>query len=177
VIRETCDFETARLRVGDWHSVSFGPRRDLAVVVAEMLTPAATRSLPPVWHGDYSLDRAREWIAERDEESVTLLATDRESGEALGLVIVFEVDGADDGGGVDLRLGYLFSESAWGRGLATELVEGFVGWCRAQPSIRSITGGVASDNVASARVLTKNGFTATGSPRQGEQIYELRLRS
>ncbi len=177
MIGRTCEFETSRLRVGEWHSVPLRPGRDLAVVVTEMLTDGTTRSLPSAWHGAYTPERAQAWIAERDEESATLLATGRESGEPLGLVILFELAADDQPDDLDLRLGYLLAEPAWGRGLASELIEGLVSWCRSQPSIRSIAAGVATDNVASARVLTNNGFAPVGHPDHGEQIYELSLRS
>ena len=56
-----CAFETERLAARGWHAVAFeGARgRGLADVVAELLTPAVTRTLPPQWSGAYSVDRAR----------------------------------------------------------------------------------------------------------------------
>jgi len=38
-----------------------------------------------------------------------------------------------------------------------------VKWCVAHPLIRSLHGGVASDNKASIRVLEKNGFVRSAS--------------
>jgi RimJ/RimL family protein N-acetyltransferase len=106
-----------------------------------------------------------------------LIAADEGTGVPVGLMILFETPCHDDFGGVDLRLGYLLAESAWGRGLGTELVAGFVEWCRATPRIRSIAGGVELHNVGSARVLAKNGFAPAGPPVGGEQLYELALRT
>ena len=175
MISQTCEYETTRLSIGGWHGMQLPPSVDLPGVVCKVLTDAVTRSLPPSWHGPYSRARARAWIDERDAESATLLALDRASGEPVGFVILSEHSVGDEHDRVDLRLGYLLAESAWGRGLASELVEGLVRWCRSQPSILSITGGVAGDNIASARVLTKNGFTAIGPVHDGEQIYRLSL--
>ncbi len=176
MICSACEYETSRLWVGDWHLVRLQPERGLAAAVSEILTPETTRSLPPQWRGSYTLERARAWIAERDEESPTLLVTGREAGKPLGLVVLFELPAEDEAEVVDLRLGYVLNESVWGRGLATELVSGLVSWCRPRNSIRSLAGGVAVDNAASARVLTKNGFRAVGNLNEDEQIYELRLR-
>ena len=53
---------------------------------------------------------------------------------------------------------HIIAQSAWGRDLATEVVAGIAEWCRANGTIRSIVGGVADGNSASARVLQKNGF-------------------
>ena len=49
------------------------------------MTSPVTRSLPDTWRGEYSLERSRRWMAERDTEALTLLVTDRRTGEAVGL--------------------------------------------------------------------------------------------
>ena len=156
----------------EWHAAPLLQEHGLPGVVAEMMTETTTRSLPPAWHGKYTLQRAEALIAELDEESATLLISLEGSGEPVGLVIVFEMSG-DEPAGIELRLGYILRESMWGRGFATEMVEGFVGWCRVEPSIRSITAGVAQDNAASARVLISNGFVALDEPPDGEQIFRI----
>lgn len=172
MICSSCEFTTPRLDVSEWHS----PRhhqRDLDATVASILTPAVTEPLPPSWHGRYPPDRARKWIDERDAEGPCLLVVERESREPVGLVILFESDVAD---GVEVRLGYLLAEGAWGRGLASELVGGFVAWCREQSALGSIVAGVETTNPASAEVLLKNGFVATNSsPPHEAQLYELSL--
>ena len=70
------------------------------------------------------------------------------------------------------------AQSAWGRGLGGELIGGLVGWCRAQAPIRSLAAGVAAENLVSAWVLEKNGFSAVetehGDPAS-ERLFELRL--
>jgi RimJ/RimL family protein N-acetyltransferase len=168
-------FETTRLSAAEWHSVALAEGHDLGDVVMAMLTDATTVSLPPQWQGTYSRERADGWIAERDDESVTLLAIERQSREPLGLVILFELAHTENPTALEVRLGYLFAESAWGLGYASELVQGLVRWCQEQPTIRSISGGVALDNAASVRVLTKNGFVADGDPEGDDQLYTLTL--
>ena len=167
-------FETARLTVGDWHAIADEHRIDLAAFVTAALTETTTAALPTNWSGDFTSDRARRLIAERDAESATLLAVERATNEAIGLVILGEV-AAETPPRIDLRVGYIIVESAWGRGLATELVEGLVAWARTQESIRTISAGVTEDNFASARVLIKNGFGAAPDQSAGETIYVLRL--
>ena len=103
------------------------------------MTEPVTRALPRDWQGEYAGERALDWIRARDVEGSTLLVVKRASRRAIGLVILFEVK--RDEGGVDVRLGYLLAESAWRQGFASELIRGFVGWCREQAPIRSITGG------------------------------------
>ncbi len=88
-------------------------------------------------------------------------------------MILFEDE--DQHPGQTIRLGYLLSESAWGQGLASELVEGFVDWCKSV-EIASIIGGVERDNLLSQRVLEKNGFVSRPTTEErGDLLFELRL--
>ncbi len=174
-----CAFISDRLDVRGWHLPSAEARSDfdLPSVVAGLLTPAVTAPLPEGWQGDYSIERARDWIRDRDGESSVLLVRERGSGGAVGLVILTAFPHPDDEAAIDIRLGYLLSEASWGQGYASELVAGLVGWCRTQPEVWSITGGVARDNHASIRVLEKNGFAlleGDDSPAD-EALYRLTL--
>ena len=149
----------------------------VSIVVAGILTEPVTRTLPAAWHGAYSEERARDWIAERDREGATLLVAEKASANPVGLVILLESPSED---GTELRLGYLLAEASWGKGVASELVDGLVQWCRAQAEIRSLAGGVAPDNPASKRVLEKNGFRSSGLAGEGdgsEEILRLILRT
>ncbi len=119
--------------------------------------------------------RAAAWIEERDDESTTLIAIERDTERAVGLVILFEIPNEEVDDGVDIRLGYLLAERDWGRGLATELVAGLVAWCRSSGRVRSIAGGVEIDNPASAQVMVKNSFAPTGQRQEGEETYQLRF--
>lgn len=176
MICRACSFVTQRLLVKEWHSFGSGEWREqeLADLVVRMLTEPVTRSLPTPWRGTYTSARAREWITQRDSEGSTLLAVDRGSGDALGLMILHELE-RDDGRGTDVRLGYLLAEPAWGRGIASELLGGFVTWSRKQPSIVSLAGGVEADNAASIRVLERNGFRTVDSAGD-ELLYRLSMR-
>ena len=182
MVCQGCHFVTERLLVKEWHSLTADDWEEtsLARVVSSMLTEPVTRSLPTPWQGDYSVERAAGWIAERDREGASLLAIDRYSRAPVGLVILFETANEDISGGTEVRLGYMLAESAWGQGLASELVAGFVRWCREVPTIVAIAGGVEPDNVASCRVLEKNGFTvdeASGEANSADRLYRLKLRA
>ena len=164
-----CSFTTERLEIDDWHAIAERYELDLVEAVTELLTATSTRHLPPSWHGDYDEERARQWIAERDAESPTLLVIELATSRPIGLMVLFEVAESD---GLDLRIGYALGEAHWGRGFASELVSGLVNWARAEAGIYSLTGGVAAGNVASSRVLTKNGFTRIGG-EDGEESFRL----
>jgi RimJ/RimL family protein N-acetyltransferase len=177
-------FRTPRLIVKEWHSLTSDEweQEDLAVVVVELLSPSVTRSLPAAWQGEYTRERAGAWIEERDQEGTTLLAISNIDRKPIGLMILSE---SDEGGtdASEIRLGYLLAERAWGKGYATEMVEGFVRLCRAQESISGITAGVERANRSSRNVLEKNHFqlvppSASGDSGEdnGELMYHLNVR-
>lgn len=169
-------FETTRLLVKEWHSFSGESfqSQNLAGIVKDILTPNVTQSLPPAWQGDYTIDRARDWIMERDAEGVTLLIVEKAFMKPLGLVILYDM--AAEETLAELRLGYLLKESAWGKGIGSDLIYGLVDFCQNQ-QVSSITGGVAKDNLASKRVLEKNGFVCDpATSGEMEQMYTLQLR-
>jgi RimJ/RimL family protein N-acetyltransferase len=166
--------------VKEWHSLqaSDWQPQELPHIVADLLTDPVTRSLQPSWQGSYTVERARTWIRERDQEGTTLIVVNKPNGQAVGLMILFEME-AEGSCGTEVRLGYLMSEASWGQGFASELVDGFVGWCREHTSISSIAGGVALDNPASKRVLEKNGFELIQTAHEidpEEELYRLSLR-
>lgn len=166
-------YSTNRLVVREWHSVSSDEwdQENLAIVVKNILTPQVTQSLPPAWQGSYTLERANNWIKERDEEGVTLVVFEKSTRSPIGFIILFE-----SARGKDLRLGYLLTEPTWGKGFATELIEGFVEWCE-NNDVSTVTGGVESDNIASIRVLEKNKFVCEShTDNNADQMYVLRIR-
>ena len=114
-----------------------------------MLTENVTRSLPPAWQGKYTIERGRKWIKERDEEGTTLLVVDRSTLRVIGLMILFVIEAEGGNGETELRLAYLLSADTLKQGIASELLTGFVAWCREESPISSIAGGVAPDNLAS----------------------------
>ena len=172
MISQSCSFDTERLTVKEWHAF-IGRHGDLADAVATILTPRVTRYLPDGWQGEYTADRASRWIAERDQEGVTLLVLASTSMTPVGLMILFE--NAGDKAGRCIRIGFLLAEFAWGQGFAGELLKGFVDWCRSV-DVSSIVGGVDRKNMASRHVLEKCGFTVlAGTQNQQELIYELKI--
>ena len=142
------------------------------------MTTKTTNALPPHWQGDYSIERSRAWLEESSSGGTkVLMVSERVSNASIGLVILHEIAG-ETLDSVDLRLGYVFSEITWGKGYATEVVSALIEWCRRQqPTIVSISGGVADDNIGSRRVLEKNGFVLVPDDCEtGECIFKYSLR-
>lgn len=87
----------------------------------------------------------------RDETGVakTVLVEGRVAGNVLG----FEHDGRRE-------VGYWIGREFWGRGVATRALAVFL----AEVTERPLYAGVAKHNVASVRVLEKNGFVVVDEP-------------
>ena len=163
---DDCSFKTDRLSVGDWtrQSACHEWLDNRGVILSGLLTPGVTRWLPSGWQGQYDPTRAEEWLLDREAEGPVLFVVETAT-VVVGVMMLFESPQTD------VRLGYLLAEQAWGRGLASELVGGFVCWYEANPAIRHLVAGVDQDNVASVRVLEKNGFVP--SVRSDESGTEL----
>ena len=168
-------YSTQRLILAPWHTLSADqwPLQNLSAVVMNILTPAVTKSLPPSWQGQYTEQRAKNWIIERDNEAVVLLVVEARSANAIGIVILFE--SGSDQNGIDWRLGYILGEQFWGQGFATELLDGLVNMARLR-NIKSIAGGVEKANIASRRVLEKCAFNLSAAVAESDEIlYVLRF--
>ncbi|MEM7377457.1 MAG: GNAT family N-acetyltransferase [Pseudomonadota bacterium] len=159
-------FATARLTVGPWRDLAKAAlNRPLNAIVAETLTARVTAALPPGWQGGYDLARADRWIGERERECTCLLGVDRERAQSVALVLLFPESTQS------LRLGYLLHERSWGQGYATELIGGLIAACP-DAGIDRVSGGVAPENAASARVLEKSGFVEQPtSPSDAERLF------
>jgi hypothetical protein len=84
--------DTPETAIPDLHRDDDWTDEDLSRIVSATLTPSVTRSLPDDWQGDFTIDRAKDWIAGRDREGVTLLAVERTSRSPVVLMILFESD-------------------------------------------------------------------------------------
>jgi len=62
--------------------------------------------------------------------------------------------------------GYWIGRPFWGRGFATEALEGALVWASKRWKRRALTAGHFADNPASGRVLEKAGFLYTGETRK-----------
>ncbi|OWV47960.1 GNAT family N-acetyltransferase [Mameliella alba] len=147
-------FATERLRVTPWEAALNDPasRPALEKRLAQILTRPVLRPLPPSVQLDETEERIANWIAARRAVSdVWLVETD---GILIGLLMLF----SDPEGDEDCaHLGYLFAEEAWGKGYATELVQGLAAHLDGTARI-TLLAGVDRANPASARVLEKSGF-------------------
>lgn len=172
---KTCAFETDRLDIKEWQfsALNQTQQHDFALTIAGIFTEAVTKSLPEAWQGKYTVQRAFEWAQAREAEGTTLIVAEKPNTVPIGLMILFEVEQQQQ---IEVRLGYLLAEAVWNQGLASELIKGFVQCCRAILGVYVITGGVAKNNLASQRVLEKNGFALSEISNPSEEgIWHIKL--
>lgn len=136
-----------------------------------------TKSLPDNWQNKTTITSATKWIKERNEESIFLIVESVISSQVIGFVFLYPID--LEANKIDLRFGYLLSELSWGKGFGTELVQGLVNKCQDMGNIKSISGGVEKDNIASIKVLNKCGFHILSQNEKDENVifYEKQIPS
>jgi [ribosomal protein S5]-alanine N-acetyltransferase len=61
-----------------------------------------------------------------------------------------------------IEIGYGIYKEFRNRGFMTEIVQGIIEWAKTQPTVKSITASTHKTNLASFRVLEKNGFVNNG---------------
>jgi RimJ/RimL family protein N-acetyltransferase len=172
----SCNFTTDRLLVENWNAVLMDEpaRNRLMTDLSVLLSPAVTEFLPEplkLTKDPNALDR---WIEDRRQVSEVFCAWDKKTRALLGLLILAGFDRPE--GGMTIRLGYLLAEQTWGKGVATELVNGLVRWVEDQPMTVQILAGVEKENPASAAVLIKAGFEKTAETEAGEsETFQLVL--
>jgi RimJ/RimL family protein N-acetyltransferase len=151
-------FETERMQAESWSDIinSNNQRSALVEELKDVLTPLVLRHLPEPLQMSEAHPAIDDWITSRAAESNVMLVRDRASDRLLGLLILAEF--VDSEFLTTVHLGYLFSEVAWGKGYATELIAGLVTWCKGEGQSVQLFGGVENGNTASSRVLQKNGF-------------------
>lgn len=109
------------------------------------------------------------WIRIRGDDDVRI-RTIEEGGAVAGYVASFLRDGVRE-------VSYWLGRAHWGRGVASAALEQFL----EEETRRPLVGRAASDNVASIRVLEKNGFVIFARERvfanaRGEEIEEVVMR-
>ncbi|MFV0410310.1 MAG: GNAT family N-acetyltransferase [Paracoccus sp. (in: a-proteobacteria)] len=151
-------FATSRLFVRPWREVLIDPvsAASFEQALGTLLSPAVLEHLPPALqlNRDDGHEVIADWFAARIEESEVLIAR-ADDGRLVGLILL--APDTDPAGVPAVHIGYLLSESFWGKGMATELVTGLTFALNERGPLRLI-GGVGLDNGASAKVLRKAGF-------------------
>lgn len=150
-------FETERLRVQHWQKMLDDPpaRERLVKEIEPLLQPDVLRDLPPSMHLGDAPGAICNWVEARAAESECYHVTRRVDGDLLGLLIL--VEDTSPTPVPTLHIGYLFAQTAWGQGFATELLGGVLDVAKRYGPL-CLMGGVAQSNPVSAHILRKLGF-------------------
>ncbi|EHH2475082.1 GNAT family N-acetyltransferase [Vibrio vulnificus] len=133
--------------------------------IPQILTPAVVENLPPYFHEIGSSEQARIWLERMLSES-RLLQVETEEHDLIGFLFTY-VENDESA-----HIGYLLAEEYWGRGLACELLQGFINEVKKSESWVKLIGGVDQSNTASAKLLKKLGFIEQPANDSGVVFYE-----
>lgn len=100
-------------------------------------------------------------VAAQDPRMGSTFLIEHEDHGPVGVIGLF-----DDADPVP-ETGYWIGRPFWGRGYATEALQGALSWARSRWRKRALVAGHFVDNPASGRVLEKAGFLYTGEIRPG----------
>lgn len=165
-LEESCYFQTERLSVAKWSEELFTPTG--IATTTSILSKEVTATLPEGWQNLSTEPEVTEWLQERINESCFLTIKQEET-QLIGFLLLYPDQREEK---TTLHLGYLLGKRFWGKGYATELINGLVSWCSSNGKISAISGGVSSDNEASGKVLEKNGFIKAQNTLPDTITYE-----
>ena len=98
-------------------------------------------------------------VAAQDPKRANTFVIEHEDLGPVGVIGLFEGEDAVP------EAGYWIGRDFWGRGFATEALEGALVWASKRWKRRALVAGHFADNPASGRVLEKAGFLYTGETR------------
>lgn len=99
-------------------------------------------------------------VAGQDPARAATFVIEHEDHGPVGVIGLFEDEDRVP------EAGYWIGREFWGRGLATEALEGALVWASRRWRRRALVAGHFADNPASGRVLEKAGFLYTGETRK-----------
>lgn len=161
----TISFATPRLNVVEVDPrISSDERALLLAYVPQILTPAAVAALPPYFHGVNTVAAAEVWLDRMLSQSRLLLVKSA-SGDVIGFLFIYVTPENV------AHIGYVLAQAYWGKGLATELLKGFMMEASKTPWSQLVCG-VDQGNLASVNLLKKLGFVAQEAGDNGVIMFE-----
>lgn len=170
ILNHNCLFKTNRVSIFNWNFIESQTEFENSTTksVLNIMTPNVTKALPDGWQNLDTQEKVENWIIERKEDSNFYSIILTETNEIIGFMFLHENNEIKNSN--ELRLGYLLTESIWGKGIGSELIKGLVKWSKDLGIINSICGGVEKDNIGSIKVLEKNGFHKSNDELPGNML-------
>lgn len=138
------------------------------------LTPADAQPIFDTYARDPLVSRFLTWRPHASIADTRAFIASTQNATASRNYVLIERATASLAGAFELRrysptrlgYGYLLARPFWGRGLMTEALAAVADWALAQPGIWRIGDVCDTENLASARVMEKAGFTREGVLRR-----------
>ncbi|WP_194442296.1 GNAT family N-acetyltransferase [Pseudoalteromonas simplex] len=161
-------FNTPRLNVIEIDSnAAKSEQTALVNALPAILTPAVVANLPGYFQGIDSIAAAEKWLANMLNECRLLMLQSQQQ-EVVGLLFIYTEKH-------DAHIGYLLAEQYWGRGLAFELLQGFINLASTQSHWHKLIAGVDESNTLSIKLLKKLAFEEQASNENGMLFFEFNL--
>ncbi|WEM44804.1 GNAT family N-acetyltransferase (plasmid) [Photobacterium sp. DA100] len=126
--------------------------------IMTMFTEPVSRHLPPSCQNFHTAEDVDHWLEGMARTGSVLRLTLQQ--QAVGYLFVFpEPEDC-------YRLGYVLDEARWGKGFATEAMQGLVTYLSAHEHAASFIAGVEPENTGSVNVLKKLGFAYSYSEQE-----------
>ncbi|MCE2596430.1 GNAT family N-acetyltransferase [Motilimonas cestriensis] len=162
----TISFVTPRLTVVEVEAdISLSERSQLLACVPTILTPAVVAALPADFHDVNTPAAAEVWLDSMLSQSRLLLVKSA-SNDVIGFLFVYVTQGNF------AHIGYLLAQAYWGKGLATELLYGFMADVGNTQPWQKLVAGVDQTNIASAKLLKKLGFVEQMPDESSVAMFE-----
>lgn len=158
------NYQTTRLQVGEVCDSNQAP--EFLESVIEILTPSVVRNLPKYFQNVNSMPSAQEWLQQIIADGRLFVVRGISESKAIGFVFLSSENAGDT------HIGYLLGESCWGKGYATEILKGLIDFIKSEHQVTRLIAGVATDNLASIKLLQKLGFIHSSSEDNGTLFYE-----
>ncbi|TDM54380.1 GNAT family N-acetyltransferase [Aliivibrio fischeri] len=161
-------YKTSRLMIEHIDSVIVTEQASQVVLnkIVALLTPQVTQGLPPYFHDIETLKEAEIWLKKMSNESQLFTVSAKNTNDIIGFLFL---SGSDN---KEVHLGYLLGDEYWHKGYGSELLGGLLDYLHEHPSIERLVGGVDKDNIASAKLLEKVGFTTKEEKHPMVVFYE-----
>ena len=169
-------FKTPRLIISDVSSMyeeKSDLKADLLTRTITLLSPKVVKALPPHFQAVSSLESADYFINRMLVESQCLAIKLSENKLIIGFLFLYQ--STDNTTHMNVHIGYLLGEDYWGQGYAKEFLNGLISWSREKKEISTLVAGVEPNNIASACLLTKMGFSECSDKDSTVVLYEYEL--
>ncbi len=160
-------YQTTRLQIGEVCNSNQSP--EFLESVIEILTPSVVGSLPPYFQNVNSISSAREWLKQVISDGRLFVVKLVGESKSIGFIFLSTENSGDT------HIGYLLAESYWGKGYATEILKGLIDFIKSEDQVTRLIAGVATDNVASIKLLQKLDFIHSSTEDNGTIFYEYQL--